>query len=70
MLKKGIVHFQGCYSLVKNFLIDHGQLLTLCAALVALVQVVGVVLGCCLARTVSKAEMMERETRFEDWDQV
>ena len=51
--------FQGCYRLVINFLLENLRLVGLGVLLVSAVHVLGIALGCVLARQVAKAEYEE-----------
>ena len=49
----------GCYRLVINFVVDNMKAIGLGIGLAAILHVLGIVLACCLARNVSKAEYEE-----------
>ena len=51
--------FQGCYRLVKNFVVDNIQAIGLGVAVAGVIHGLGIVLACILARNVSKAEYEE-----------
>ena len=54
-----LLSFQGCYSTVVNFFVDHLHGIGFGLVLTAAVHILGIVLGCVLARNVSKAEYEE-----------
>ena len=51
--------FQGCYRLVKNFVVDNIQAIGLGVVVAGVIHGLGIVLACILARNVSKAEYEE-----------
>ena len=51
--------FQGCYRLVKNFMVDNIQAIGLGIVVAGVIHGLGIVLACILARNVSKAEYEE-----------
>ena len=51
--------FQGCYRLVKNFVVDNIQAIGLGIVVAGVIHGLGIVLACILARNVSKAEYEE-----------
>ena len=50
---------QGCYRLVKNFMVDNIQAIGLGIVVAGVIHGLGIVLACILARNVSKAEYEE-----------